>query len=643
MSTLTASVITTSASTSNTVSSLSTATSSLQQRQNPEFIKLSVFGLQEPDEEMKHYLCKTLQTELDHWLLTRMCNSIEKNTYKTTSAQHPDKITDEDLNFFKQMCDNYFDFEVLLPFVFNFNRTMRENFFYFVKQIFNLNFKAIDATSNINPPISSGFAGMSKRGSQLITKSDIETKNENEYDELNSLLSQKPVNFNSNLESGLLNVSKSTQPVSSMFTTQQSFSYMSMQPSLGPFEATNQKTSSTNSIYQSNDNSKVGQLDPFVTLLTRILFHNSKSIRIGKHSVSLVLVEALYSIRGLEYSVSSRITRSNSVNSNANNMQQNQPTQAKPSQAQQFLETSFTHSKQVGPTFVFRFYCRGENDTNAYKESLKSALNEALLYFLSEYLTRIEPELYLKQIRLKRKPALFRTAIFDSSVVNDDMKIELESEKFRKNRKRHKSMGNERLLSREAPKMSTSFQTNNNNMYENPNEFILHMNKAARETKLGMLINSQNISNEIELANFVANNFANNLFDHKDYEETIEYFRESIKNFDYNRILNNMASRPLNSLAYLSFLDFESYKSSSDENETESSSSVSSTNSLSSLSKKERKSSLSTDSSEVPTESCERKKIYKNSKKTREDLNSHEKSYLRIIYDWLKGLDFLLC
>ncbi len=114
----------------------------------PEYIRLNVYGLTEPDEEMKQDLCKTLQSELDYSLLIKMCNSIDKNTYKTTSAQHPDKITEEDLMFFKQICENYFDFEIALPFVFNFSRTMRENFFYFVKQIFNSNFKAIDAVSS---------------------------------------------------------------------------------------------------------------------------------------------------------------------------------------------------------------------------------------------------------------------------------------------------------------------------------------------------------------------------------------------------------------------------------------------------------------------------------------------------------------
>jgi len=121
----------------------------------PEYIRLSVYGLTEPDEEMKQDLCKTLQSELDYSLLIKMCNSIDKNTYKTTSAQHPDKITEEDLTFFKQICENYFDCEIALPFIFNFSRTLRENFFFFVKQIFNASFKAIDAV-----PAYSGASGL---------------------------------------------------------------------------------------------------------------------------------------------------------------------------------------------------------------------------------------------------------------------------------------------------------------------------------------------------------------------------------------------------------------------------------------------------------------------------------------------------
>lgn len=95
-------------------------------------------------------------------------------------------------------------------------------------------------------------------------------------------------------------------------------------------------------------------------------------------------------------------------------------------------------SKQTGPTFVFRFYCRGENDTNAYKASLKAALNDALLYFLSEFMTRIEPELYLKQIQLNKSPAQFRKYGFNEG---HSLKAHRDANERIKIKKRHKSTG----------------------------------------------------------------------------------------------------------------------------------------------------------------------------------------------------------
>ncbi len=221
--------------------------SSTGQRPNPEYIRLSVYGLTEPDEEMKQDLCKTLQSELDYWLLIKMCNSIDKNTYKTSSAQHPDKITEEDLSFFKQICENYFDFEIPLPFIFNFNRTMRENFFFFIKQVFNANFKAIDTmpayanTSNTTVNKSNLLANRSKSQIDQASKHA-----ENEYDELASLI-YNDENQKSQPPSGLgefanssseFQVKSTTQSVSSQFTHLNSFSFMSMQPQLGPFDET---------------------------------------------------------------------------------------------------------------------------------------------------------------------------------------------------------------------------------------------------------------------------------------------------------------------------------------------------------------------------------------------------------------------
>ena len=633
--------ITTTTTTSATISnSINTTFSS--QRTNPEYIKLSVYGLQEPDEEMKQDLCKNLQSELDYWLLIRMCNSIEKNTYKTTSLQHPDKITEEDLTFFKQMCDNYFDVEILLPFVFNFNKTMRENFFYFAKQIFNSNFKAIDAiqpTTGLTTNISNNQL---KRTSSMIRAEPVQTSeikdnesdDENDFDELNNLLNSDDLT-----KQGLFGVpqtlgsktplfcSKTTQPVSSMFT-QQSFSYMAMQPSLGPFEA-QKLASSASSLLQSSSSlaPKKAENDPFSIMLTRILFQNSKNIRIGKHSVSLVLVEALYSVKGLEYLVTSKITRSNSNGSNnlPSNLNSSQQLAAKQSQV---LETSYTQTKKTGPTFVFRFYCRGENDTNAYLENLKTALNDAMLYFLSEYLTKIEPELYLKTINLKKKPALFRitNCEFKENLIDDNDKL--------KNRKRHKSMGNEKLQEMKQQEARD-------------NRFILKMNRSARETKLGKILLNNKIVDENQLGNFILNNFSNNLFDHRDYEDTIEYFRESIKAFDYSRILNNLGSYSLNSLSYLTF-DL------GDENESEnessnSSSSISSTSSIGSLLQKEQRSLSIETTNESSAKSDLPPRFDLSNKSDQTDVEQikkeikcrslfYQKSYLRILYDWLRGL-----
>jgi hypothetical protein len=176
---------------------LSTGSSMQQQAQQQhggsttpaDYIRLNVFGLQHPDDEMQQQLCRTLQSELDYWLLFKMCNSIEKNTYKTTSAQHPDKITDEDLQFFKLICESSFDYEIPLPFVFNFNKALRENFFYFVKQIFNANFKSIDPlpaylnSTFLSESVGGGGGGGNRETGHKSGPND-------EYEELNNLINK---------------------------------------------------------------------------------------------------------------------------------------------------------------------------------------------------------------------------------------------------------------------------------------------------------------------------------------------------------------------------------------------------------------------------------------------------------------------
>jgi hypothetical protein len=359
-----------------------------QTRLNTEYIKLSVYGLSEPDEQMKLDLCKTLQSELDHYLLTKMCDSIAKNTFKTTSAQHPDKITDEDLTFFKSISENYFDFEIPLPFIFNFNKNLRENFFFFIKQIFNTNFKAIDApsqttTSNSNlssslylssshSNSSSGNSNQLRKSFSMRTKSHSsaghqqstaeaniksnEPENESEYDELANLIYNDECSQENPAQPTLASscssssaVKTSIQTMSSMFHSQQlSFSFMSLQPQLGPYISQN-KASVTPSISldsntfaskqpQFNMSSKrLNDQDPLMILLSRILFYNSKNIRIGKHAVSLVLVEALYAVKSLDVLVLSRVTRSNSIGANSAGAPKNiEPTN------NQILETSYT-------------------------------------------------------------------------------------------------------------------------------------------------------------------------------------------------------------------------------------------------------------------------------------------------------------
>lgn len=390
-------------------------------RSSPDYIRLDVFGLQQPCDDMKQYLCKLLQAELDNWLLIKMCNSIDKNTYKTTSAQHPDKITDEDLQFFKQICENYFDYEIPLPFVFNFNRTLRENFFYFVKQIFGFNFKSID-------PSMPGYLN-----STLVTDGLSSTKEKDrDLDEVhNILIKGNSINIITLIKLKKIIIEEKQLELSNFKTLYSNFHEQ------GAAKQNERLYTSANPNNLKRNDSDFNNC----LLLTRIFFHNSKTVLIGKHGVCLVLVEAYYSVRGLKNYGSNKLMRSNSIGSNtkpaSTNLAAGQSSgpncknQSQGLDSHPMVENGYRKS---GPAFIFRFYCRGENDITMYKASLKSALNDALSCFFSDYLTRIDPELYLKRVKLSRAPALFRFT--ESSGELDD--------RVKSHRKRHKSTGNDK-------------------------------------------------------------------------------------------------------------------------------------------------------------------------------------------------------
>ena len=432
----------------------------------PEYVKLSVYGIEEPDDEMKKELCKTLQSELDYCLLNRMSNSIEKNTYKTTSQQHPDKINDEDINFFKQVSDNFLDFEVALPFLLNFNRTLREIFLFYAKQVFNANFKSIDP-------------------SQLTKVSNQDTQ-EQKYS--NAELSQ--------------------------FYIPENKHFAKINADCSPAD---------------------------VILVSRIFFQNSKSKRIGKQNVSLILAEAFYSIRGMD-TTANRVTRSNSMGTSSIKFE--------PDSLDKKL-------RQSGPSFVFRFYAKGDtSDIGNHKIMLKTAIQDALIYFLSDYITRIDPIDYTRRILIKKQTAKFR--VLDSDLMASKI-----------HRKRHKSTGTTELSS---------------------SRHFLQMNKTARESKLGRVLMSQNISDTVQFNSFVLNSFSSNSFDHKDHEDTLQYFKQT------RRILNICSQ------------DSDNEATSDSDDETN-------------LYKVQRSISMEPD--------LEKNYLYR---------INNEKIYLKLIYEWFKGV-----
>jgi hypothetical protein len=57
---------------------------------------------------------------------------------------------------------------------------------------------------------------------------------------------------------------------------------------------------------------------------------------------------------------------------------------------------------------LLRFYCRGDYDLDSVYESLKAAINEALLLIYSNYMTNIDSECYMSSLELNRIAPQYR-------------------------------------------------------------------------------------------------------------------------------------------------------------------------------------------------------------------------------------------
>lgn len=128
-------------------------------------------------------------------------------------------------------------------------------------------------------------------------------------------------------------------------------------------------------------------------------------------------------------------------------------------------------------------------------------------------MTRIDPEVYLKRIDLKKKPPAFRTVnnnqhthhhTFETvhpSQLSTAQQVD-EQEKL-KLRKRHKSTGHEAYSDSNMNSSAASGAKSQG--------FVLKMNKSALETKLGQLLSSQNIHDENQLNSFILSNVTKNV------------------------------------------------------------------------------------------------------------------------------------
>jgi hypothetical protein len=217
----------------------------------PDSIKLCLYGLNEPDDEFKQELCKMLQMELDNSLLVKICGSIERNSYKTASLQHPDRLIDEDIQFLKQISDSYIDLELPMPFIFNLNKTLRDHFFYYVRHIFNINFKSMDVNS-------------SQTKTQSVPKTSLGQSDN--ASPLNPMIS--PIH---------------DHLTAAAHTHQHAFSFITTHQTLG--------SPLIDQLICNNE----------LQYLCRVFFHNKFPIFGKNTSISLVLVECLYAPKGLEF------------------------------------------------------------------------------------------------------------------------------------------------------------------------------------------------------------------------------------------------------------------------------------------------------------------------------------------------------
>jgi hypothetical protein len=69
---------------------------------------------------------------------------------------------------------------------------------------------------------------------------------------------------------------------------------------------------------------------------------------------------------------------------------------------------SITNASHIGPSVLLRFYCRGDYDLDSVNESLKAAVNEALLLVYSNYITSIDNEVYMNSLQFNRCAPQYR-------------------------------------------------------------------------------------------------------------------------------------------------------------------------------------------------------------------------------------------